>query len=286
MNRFRRSEFPTSCDRSGARGKSSHKRALSDGGCRDCVVEDRTFLMRYRDNFRVARRWAFQTAVLFAVFALVLGAGGALGSASHVPARGVVRPVAGSDRSPAARPVSASYSQVKNYFLDFAGDHSVNGATVIEQTTAGYANYTVQIQLASGAEQSVSVAAPPGGLQIEMHDMTGDHVPNDVVLRPALLLWPPTVLVNDGHDHFAVVVSGVDPGALSSRENFGSRPRDNQTFALLRSSGFKAIHLPPNKRMLAPQLQQTLWSAFRQSFAWGIEHASSSDRAPPFVTTI
>ena len=32
--------------------------------------------------------------------------------------------------------------------------------------------------------------------------MTGDKVPNDVVLRPALLRWLPTVLVNDGHEHF------------------------------------------------------------------------------------
>ena len=244
--------------------------------------------MRYGENFSVRRRRAFRAAALFAILAFALGARDAVRAASHDRHRRTAEPVVLHERSssPVARPSSASYSQVKSYFLDFAGDHSLNGATVIEETTAGYANYTVHLQLASGAEQSVSVAAPPGGLQIEMHDMTGDHVPNDVVLRPTLLLWPPTVLVNDGHDHFAVVVSGVHPGALSSRENLGSRPRDNQTFALLRSSGFKAIHLPPSKRMLAPQLQQTLWSALRQSFAWGIEHASSSDRAPPFVTTI
>ena len=241
--------------------------------------------MRYTENLSVRRRWARRAAALLAVLALTLGARVAATVASHDHLPDATRPLSISDH-PSARAGSASYSQVKSYFLDFAGDHSVNGATVIEQTTAGYANYTVHLRLASGAEQSVSVVAPPGGLQIEMHDMTGDHVPNDVILRPALLLWPPTVLVNDGHDHFAVVVSGADPGALSSRENLGSRPRDHQTFAVLRSSGFKTIHLPPSGRILAPRLPQTVLSAFRESFAWGIEHASSSDRAPPFATTI
>jgi hypothetical protein len=192
----------------------------------------------------------------------------------------------------ASEPLSVSSSpvgdhfQVKSYVLDFAGDHSLNAATVTERAMAGRAHYTVQLRLASGAEQSVVVAAPPGGLQIEMHDMTGDHVQNDVVLWPALLSWPPTVLVNDGHDHFAVVVSGADPGNFSSSENLGSLPRNGQTFAFLRSSGFKAIHVPNSKRMVGPESQQGPFSPFSQSFARGTEHASSSGRAPPFVTTI
>jgi hypothetical protein len=180
----------------------------------------------------------------------------------------------------------ANHFQVKNYFLDFAGDHSLSAATVTEQATAQYVRYTVQLRLASGAEQSVIVAAPPGGLQIEMRDMTGDHVPNDVILRPALLRWPATVLVNDGHDHFAVVVSGVDPGSFSSREDLGSRPRDTQTFAFLRSSGFKAIQLPHSKRLLVPRLQQGHFSLTTQAFAKDLRRASSPGRAPPFVTTI
>jgi hypothetical protein len=99
--------------------------------------------------------------------------------------------------------------------LDFDGDHSLDAATVIEQPSVGYAKYTVQLHLASGAEQSFVVMAPPGGLQVEMRDMTGDNIPNDVVLRPALLRWLPTVLVNDGHQHFEVAWSGPDPGSFS-----------------------------------------------------------------------
>jgi hypothetical protein len=176
--------------------------------------------------------------------------------------------------------------EVKNYFLDFDGDHSLDAATVIEQPSAGYTKYTVQLHLASGAEQSVEVTAPPGGLQVEMRDMTGDKVPNDVVLRPALLRWLPTVLVNDGHEHFEVAVSGTDPSSLSTNEDLGSRRRDSQTFALLTASGFKAVHLPNSRRVFDPQLQECLFSAFTQMVSERLGHASSSGRAPPFATVI
>jgi hypothetical protein len=240
-------------------------------------------LMSFDENSGLRRRWALRATCLFLIAVYSIGA-----YDFAKPANRVSHLTAARTRATfAAAPVPSApirQFQVKNYLLDFAGDHSLNAATVIEQSVAGYANYTVQLRLASGAEQSVVVAAPPGGLQIEMQDMTGDHVPNDVVLRPALLRWPPTVLVNDGHDHFSIVVSGADPGNFSSRENLGSRPRYAQTFAFLRSSGFKSIQLPHSERTLVPRLHQTLVSTFTQSFAWGMEHAASSDRAPPLFT--
>ena len=170
--------------------------------------------------------------------------------------------------------------------MDFDGDHSLDVATVIEQRSAGYTKYTVELHLASGAEQSVVVSAPPGGLQVEMHDMTGDRVQNDVVLRPALLRWLPTVLVNDGHEHFEVAVSGPDPSSFSSNEDLGSRRRDSQTFALLMSSGFKAVHLPNGSRLFDPQLQECLFSSFTQTVTNRLGHASSPGRAPPFAIAI
>jgi hypothetical protein len=181
---------------------------------------------------------------------------------------------------------STDRSEIKNYFLDFDGDHSLDIATVIEQPSAGYAKYTVELHLASGAEQSVIVRAPPGGLQVEMHDMTGDKIPNDVVLRPALLRWLPTVLVNDGHEHFEVALSGPDPSSFSSNEDLGSRSRDSQTFALLMSSGFKAVRLPNSRRLFDPQLQECLLPSFTQTVTNRLGHASSPGRAPPFATVI
>lgn len=179
-----------------------------------------------------------------------------------------------------------NHFEIRNYFLDFDGDHSLDAATVIAQPSAGYTKYTVQLHLASGAEQSVVVSAPPGGLQVEMHDMTGDKIANDVVLRPALLRWLPTVLVNDGHEHFEVAVSGLDPRSFSSNEDLGSRRRDSQTFVLLMSSGFKAVHLPNSRRPFDPQLQQCLFSSLTQTDTDRLGHASSSGRAPPLLAAI
>lgn len=181
---------------------------------------------------------------------------------------------------------SNHYCAITNYFMDFDGDHSLDLATVIEQSSAGYTKYIVQLHLASGSEQSVVVSAPPGGLQVEMHDMTGDKVPNDVVLRPALLRWLPTVLVNDGHEHFEVVMSGTDPNYFSSNGDLGSRRRDSQTFALLMSSGFKAVRLPSSRRQFDSQLLHPFSSPFTQTGTDRLGHASSPSRAPPLVTAI
>lgn len=183
-------------------------------------------------------------------------------------------------------PAPPSRVEVKNYLMGFAGDHSLDAATVVEQASAGYAKYTVRLRLASGAEQSVVVAAPAGGLQIEMHDMTGDHVANDVVLRPALLRSLPTVLVNDGHDHFAVVVSATASGTCSSREGLGSRERDAQTFAFLRSFGFRVVCLPQGKRLLVPQRQRSSADLSARKFTQGMDHASSPGRAPPVLAAV
>jgi hypothetical protein len=185
-----------------------------------------------------------------------------------------------------ATSVPGNHFEIRNYFMDFDGDHSLDAATVIEQSSAGYTKYTVQLHLASGAEQSVVVAAPPGGLQIEMHDMTGDKIPNDVVLRPALVQWLPTVLVNNGHEHFDVAVSGTDPSSFSSNEDLGSRRQDSQSFALLTSSGFKAVHFPNSRRPFDPQLRECLFSSFTQKVSNRLGHSSSPGRSPPLLTSI
>jgi hypothetical protein len=206
-----------------------------------------------------------------------------------VASRGLHRPDVGANLSAAGETAhfwSENHSEIRNYFMDFDGDHSLDVATVIEQVSAGYTKYTVQLHLASGAEQSVVVAAPPGGLQVEMHDMTGDKIKNDIVLRPALVRWLPTVLVNDGHEHFEVAVSGTDPSTFSSNEDLGSRRRDSQTFALLMSSGFKAAHPPNGRKLFNPQLLQCHFSSFNQTGTNRLGHALSPGRAPPLVTVI
>jgi hypothetical protein len=181
---------------------------------------------------------------------------------------------------------SNHHCEITNYFMDLDGDHSLDVATVIEQSSAGYTRYIVQLHLASGGEQSVVVSAPPGGLQVEMHDMTEDKVPNDVVLRPALLRWLPTVLVNDGHEHFEVAISGTDPNYFSSNEDLGSRPHDTQTFAILMTSSLKTVHLPNSRRLSTPQFRRSLFSSFTQTVTDRLGHSPSPGRAPPLASAI
>jgi len=241
--------------------------------------------MKLTANSGFVRGWAHWVAGLF----LILAFSAAAQARFSVTNRGSHHADATANASVNGVPAtsaSRTHFEVRSYFMDFAGDHSLDVATVIEQSFAGYAQYTVQLHLASGAQQSVVVSAPPGGLQIEMQDMTGDKVPNDLVLRPSLLRWLPTVLVNDGHDHFEIVVSGTDPRSFSSTEDLGSRRRDSQIFAFLRSSGFKALHFPNSGRLLDLQLQQSPLSSFTQTNAMRLGHTSSVGRAPPFVTSI
>jgi hypothetical protein len=252
----------------------------SSGGSKDAIVS-----MKLTETFLAMWRRSQRSTLAVLIASLALAAGGFAAARTRV-ARGSEKINLSLSTLVATPSDSGEVSRVRNYPLDFAGDHSLSAATVTEDAKDGRANYTIHLHLASGTEQSVVVAGPPGGLQIEMHDMTGDHVPNDVVLRPALFSWLPTVLVNDGHDHFAVVVAGADAGNFSSPQDLGSRRQNTQTFAFLRSSGFKSIYVPASKRLLVPRLRQFPLSAFAQSCAWGLEPFSTTDRAPPYLTSI
>jgi hypothetical protein len=241
--------------------------------------------MKLTANSGFARGWIHWAAGLF----LILAFSAAAQDRFSVTNRGSHHADATASASVNGVPAtsaSSNHFEVRSYFMDFAGDHSLDVATVIEQASAGYTRYTVQLHLASGVEQSVVVSAPPGGLQVEMHDMTGDKIANDVVLRPALVRWLPTVLVNDGHEHFDVAVSGADPSSFSSSEDLGSRRRDSQTFALLMSSGFKAVRLPNRRRVFDPQVQECLFPSFTQTVPNRLGHASSPGRAPPLAAAI
>jgi hypothetical protein len=200
------------------------------------------------------------------------------GAIKNVPESSVVRAVA-------ERPLAlGNLPQVTRYDMELDGDRSVEAATVVEQVRTGLISYTVGLQLASGAQQSIALRAPPGGLRVEMRDMTGDHVPNDLVLVPALLHWPLAVLVNEGHDHFVVAVSGAFPGTLGSHEDHASKSRDARSFALLTSSGFNTGGLTNGSGLFPPRSQGKLLSAITPSAATGLGSSSRFGRAPPALT--
>lgn len=179
-----------------------------------------------------------------------------------------------------ALPASSIHSKVRNYMMDLAGDHSLDVATVTEQPSTGYAKYIIQLHLASGAEQSVVVTAPPGGLQIEMRDMTGDKVPNDLLLRPAMFRRLPTVLMNDGNDHYSMVISAADPGSMSSSKEVAPGRSDGHGTLGLRASGFRSGSVP-NRNEILMGLNAVPFVAADQSIENGLEHPASSGRAPP-----
>ena len=182
-------------------------------------------------------------------------------------------------------PALGNHRRVTQYVMDFDGDHSLDLATVVEQAIGEYSRYTVQLQLASGAEQSIAVTAPPGGLRLEMRDMTGDNVANDLVLTPALIQWLPTVLVNDGHDHFAVVISNHPRDSLSCGQDLESGGSAARGTAALMPSGFKAGGLTRG-RELFPQLRELLLAPTTQAVFPRWEHATSSGRAPPTLAIL
>jgi len=137
------------------------------------------------------------------------------------------------------------------------------------------------LQLSSGAEQSIAVMGPPGGLRPEVQDMTGDGVRNDLVLTPALIHWPLTVLVNDGHDHFVVAISSPLPGALGTGEDRASGTHYSQSNVALIFSRFKADSLANCERPFLPQYQEALASPIAPSAIARMGHAFSPGRAPP-----
>ena len=182
----------------------------------------------------------------------------------------------------ALAPVEVSdHIEITQYIMDFDGDHSLDLATVVEHPTGGYSRYTVDLRLASGAEQSIAVAGPPGGLQLEMYDMTGDKVPNDLVLRPALLRRFPTVLLNDGHNHFAVAISGTNPDSFSCGQALDSQGSDGPGTVALMSSGYKAGRLANDGGLFLPQVQEGRLTPTSQVDAKSLDYSSSSGRAPP-----
>lgn len=182
-----------------------------------------------------------------------------------------------------ASPASEMHSSVSRfgatrYSTILDGDHSLQAAKVVEEAFSQYSLYTVRFQFASGVEQSIAIAALPGGLQPEILDMSGDSVANDVVLNSSLLHAPLVVLLNDGHDHLTVAIS---PGSFSSRE--GRRlgtPQFHRCMALPSFSS-RVKELASRGMPLPVQPQEDRVSHIEHVVAQTAGGTSSFDRAPP-----
>jgi hypothetical protein len=176
--------------------------------------------------------------------------------------------------------------------LGLAATESAGGTRTVapaaNQASGWYRRYTLNVDLPTGAEQSVIVMAPPGGLELAVRDMTGDKVENDVVVTPALLHWPLTVLVNDGHNHFTVAISPKFPASSASDQGQASgRQRPGDLTALV-PSGFKHHALRDRGGLPIPPGQEGFFPSVATSATALHVIASNSGRAPPplLVTNI
>jgi hypothetical protein len=194
---------------------------------------------------------------------------------SHAPAFSSI-PVA------SGPPALGIHPTITHYATRFDGDRSLEEATVVEQAFARYTLYTVRLQFASGVEQSVVLTAPPGGLDPEIRDMSGDSVPNDLILSSRLLRLPLIVLLNEGHDHLTVAIS---PGAFTSGEDHASGPHQLQRALALASTRFKAGRLADSGALSLLQLREKFPSPATPIHAKSGAFSSTSGRAPPELET-
>ncbi len=197
------------------------------------------------------------------------------GVSSHAPAFSSIP--AASDT-----PGSSVHPTVTHYATESDGDHSLQEATVVEQAFSQYTLYTVHLQFASGVEQSVILTAPPGGLQPEMRDMSGDSVPNDLVLTSKLLGLPLIVLLNEGHDHLTVAISR---SAIATGEDRASGPHQAYRAAALVSPRLRSGEFAGRGGPHDAHLEEKLLCPLVSQSTRDTEHPSASGRAPPSLVT-
>jgi hypothetical protein len=177
-----------------------------------------------------------------------------------------------------ASPPAGYHQRIIRYTTEGDGDHSLDAATVAEQAFGRYALYVVRLQFASGHEESIAVTAPPGGLQPEMRDMSGDHVANDVVLTSKVLRSPLVVLLNDGHDHLTVEVS---PGSFATDGNRASGGHPAHHVLALASLRFRLARLANEGAVVFPELSERMPFPIATLPNDHAMLASNAERAPP-----
>lgn len=185
--------------------------------------------------------------------------------------------------APSVLEVSGTHSlrENANYRMELEDSRNLSIATEVEETGSGLVHYAVRLHLDSKREQLIEVTAPPGGLEPEIRNMTGDSTRNDLLLTPALFCWPPTVLVNDEHDHFEVAISGLSSDSIASRAQLTSGTGSPQGAAGLISSGFDTVRTAPSQALSRPQMRGTPLASVNKRCALNPDGSSNSGRAPP-----
>jgi len=156
------------------------------------------------------------------------------------------------------------------------GNFVSDGALNVPAST----HYSVHVRVGDDSDEVVPVTAPPGGLQLQVLDMSGDNVRNDIVLRPALVHWPLIVLLNDGHDHFTVAISADLPDQVDSDTRASGESRVPHNLALV-SSSFASDLDASNCRAFVPILHSQLLVPKVRRAVCGMDGIPILGRAPP-----
>src|ERR1700679_132859 len=106
---------------------------------------------------------------------------------------------------------------------DFDGDQRPDLVGVqAGQGSVARTNYWIQLQLSAAGQQTISLVAPSGGLQIAARDVNGDRIP-DLILTTTWLSQPVAIFINDGHGTFTRLETSAFPEAFrESRSGWNS----------------------------------------------------------------
>jgi len=97
---------------------------------------------------------------------------------------------------------------------DFDGDQRPDLVGVqAGQGSVARTNYWIQLQLSAAGQQTISLVAPSGGLQIAARDVNGDRIP-DLILTTTWLSQPVAIFINDGHGTFTRAEPSAFPEAF------------------------------------------------------------------------
>jgi hypothetical protein len=97
---------------------------------------------------------------------------------------------------------------------DFDGDHRPDLVGVqAGQGSVARTNYWIQLRLSAAGQQTISLVAPSGGLQIAARDVNGDRIP-DLILTTTWLGQPVAIFINDGHGTFTRAEPSAFPEAF------------------------------------------------------------------------
>ena len=119
---------------------------------------------------------------------------------------------------PQGWPSSSPQATSQFAIADFDGDRQPDLATIqAVQSSSPETEYWIAFQLSSGPQQTLGIAAPPGGLQVTSRDVNGDNF-LDVVVTTAWTNRPVAVLINDGQGKFRASSPCAFPGAFATSE--------------------------------------------------------------------